>query len=71
VGETGDEGGAMSPAMSRPAAAEPLRTVFISDLHLGYRGCQAEYLLDFLTELRTDELVLVGDVLDLWSLKKL
>jgi len=70
VGETGDEGGAMSPAMSRPAAAEPLRTVFISDLHLGYRGCQAEYLLDFLTELRTDELVLVGDVLDLWSLKK-
>ncbi len=60
----------MSPAMSPPAASERLRTVFISDLHLGFRGCQAAYLLDFLTQLKTDQLVLVGDIIDLWSLKR-
>ena len=60
----------MSPAMSRPAPAKRLRTVFISDLHLGYRGCQAQFLLEFLTQLKTDQLVLVGDIVDLWSLKK-
>lgn len=60
----------MSPAMSAPAERAALRTVFISDVHLGFRGCQADYLLDFLTQLRADQLVLVGDILDLWSLKK-
>jgi len=47
-----------------------LRTVFISDIHLGYRGCQAEYLRHFLKNLKTDTLVLVGDIVDLWSLKR-
>ncbi len=47
-----------------------LRTVFISDLHLGFRGCQADYLLDFLQQLDTAQLVLVGDIVDLWSLKR-
>lgn len=48
----------------------PLRTVFISDVHLGYRGCQADYLLSFLKNLRTERLVLVGDIVDVWSLKR-
>ena len=60
----------MNPAKSRPGACDRLRTVFISDLHLGFRGCQAEYLLEFLEQLATDQLVLVGDIVDLWSLKK-
>ncbi len=47
-----------------------MRTVFISDVHLGYRGCQAEYLLDFLTHLDCEQLVLVGDIIDLESLKR-
>ena len=47
-----------------------VRTVFISDVHLGFRGCQAEYLLDFLNNVDMDRLVLVGDIVDLWSLKK-
>jgi UDP-2,3-diacylglucosamine pyrophosphatase LpxH len=46
------------------------RTVFLSDVHLGSRGCEAERLLAFLRSLRTQRLVLVGDVVDLWSLKR-
>lgn len=43
------------------------RTVWISDIHLGTRGCKAEYLLDFLRHIQCDTLYLVGDVLDLWK----
>jgi UDP-2,3-diacylglucosamine pyrophosphatase LpxH len=46
------------------------RTVFISDIHLGTRGCQAEYLLDFFGSIETETLVLVGDIVDLWCLKR-
>lgn len=42
------------------------RTLFLSDLHLGALGCKADRLLDFLTGVRADRYVLVGDVLDLW-----
>jgi UDP-2,3-diacylglucosamine pyrophosphatase LpxH len=53
-----------------PKQLPRLRTVFISDVHLGFRGCQAEYLLDFLQHLDAEQLVLVGDIIDLWSLKR-
>jgi UDP-2,3-diacylglucosamine pyrophosphatase LpxH len=46
------------------------RSVFVSDVHLGSRGCSAEYLLEFLRSVDTDTLYLVGDIVDLWSLKK-
>ena len=39
-----------------------LRTVFISDIHLGFKGCSAEWLLDFLHIIETDTLILVGDI---------
>lgn len=45
-----------------------VRTLFLSDIHLGYRGCRAEALLAFLAAHQPDEVVLVGDVVDLWSL---
>jgi UDP-2,3-diacylglucosamine pyrophosphatase LpxH len=60
----------MSPATAPDAPRLRLRTVFISDVHLGFRGCQAEYLLDFLNRIDADALVLVGDIIDLWSLKR-
>jgi UDP-2,3-diacylglucosamine pyrophosphatase LpxH len=57
--------------MVQNAASLPrVRTVFISDVHLGYRGCQAELLLDYLRRIDTERLVLVGDIVDLWSLKR-
>lgn len=46
------------------------RSAWISDLHLGTRGCQAEFLLDFLRSLDCDNLFLVGDIVDLWALKR-
>ena len=46
-----------------------LRSVFISDVHLGTRGCQAELLLDFIKHMECDSLYLVGDIIDGWKLK--
>ena len=45
------------------------RSVFISDVHLGTRGCQAELLLDFIRYVECDTLYLVGDIIDGWKLK--
>lgn len=46
------------------------RTIWISDLHLGTRGCQTKLLLDFLERNECDALYLVGDVIDGWSLRR-
>ncbi|WP_428392407.1 UDP-2,3-diacylglucosamine diphosphatase [Lichenicoccus sp.] len=46
------------------------RSVFISDLHLGTRGCHADFLADFLGKMSCDTLYLVGDIIDGWRLKK-
>jgi UDP-2,3-diacylglucosamine pyrophosphatase LpxH len=46
------------------------RAIFISDLHLGTPGCQAEALLDFLKEHTSDYLYLVGDIVDGWQLRR-
>ena len=46
------------------------RTVWISDVHLGTRGCNAELLLDFLCAIECETLYLVGDIVDGWRLSK-
>jgi UDP-2,3-diacylglucosamine pyrophosphatase LpxH len=46
------------------------RTIFISDLHLGTPGCQATELLEFLREHPSDNLYLVGDIVDGWQLRR-
>ncbi|OYQ33782.1 UDP-2,3-diacylglucosamine hydrolase [Niveispirillum lacus] len=46
------------------------RAIWLSDIHLGTRGCQAEMLLDFLKHTESDVLYLVGDIVDGWRLKK-
>jgi UDP-2,3-diacylglucosamine pyrophosphatase LpxH len=46
------------------------RAVWISDVHLGTRGCNAELLLDFLNTVDTERLYLVGDIVDGWRLKR-
>lgn len=46
------------------------KSVWISDVHLGFKDCKAEYLLDFLSQLECESLYLVGDIVDLWALKK-
>src|SRR5579863_2112380 len=46
------------------------RSIWISDIHLGTRGCQADMLLDFLKHTESDYLYLVGDIVDGWHLRK-
>jgi len=46
------------------------RTIFISDVHLGTKGCQAEVLDDFLRNNDSEKLYLVGDIIDGWKLSK-
>nr|WP_298962051.1 UDP-2,3-diacylglucosamine diphosphatase [uncultured Roseibium sp.] len=47
-----------------------LRSLFLSDIHLGTRGCQAELLLDFLDHHDAQRIYLVGDIIDGWRLRK-
>ena len=47
-----------------------VRTVWISDIHLGTPGCQAGPLLDFLRTVECDTLYLVGDIIDGWQLRR-
>ena len=47
-----------------------LRTVFISDIHLGFKGCSAELLVEFLQHVEMDFLFLVGGITDLSSTRK-
>jgi UDP-2,3-diacylglucosamine pyrophosphatase LpxH len=61
---------------SRPAIPERIverrryRTIWISDVHLGTRGCNAGLLIDFLDSVDSDTMYLVGDIIDGWRLKK-
>jgi len=47
-----------------------VRTVWISDIHLGFRGCSADLLLDFLHTIECETLYLVGDIVDVWNMKR-
>jgi UDP-2,3-diacylglucosamine pyrophosphatase LpxH len=46
------------------------RTIFISDVHLGSRGCQARLLLDFMRFHDAEQIFLVGDIVDGWRLRR-
>lgn len=46
------------------------RTIWISDVHLGTRGCNDRLLIDFLDHVDSDTLYLVGDIIDGWRMKK-
>ncbi|WP_054532259.1 UDP-2,3-diacylglucosamine diphosphatase [Erythrobacter sp. SG61-1L] len=63
--------------MSEPSVPEPsdegrrrYRTIWISDVHLGTKGCNAELLIDFLDNVDSETMYLVGDIIDGWRLKK-
>lgn len=46
------------------------KSIFISDIHLGSKGCKADLLCDFLKNNTSENLFLVGDIIDGWRLKK-
>jgi UDP-2,3-diacylglucosamine pyrophosphatase LpxH len=47
-----------------------VRSIFISDVHLGTRACQADRLLEFLRDHDSEFLYLVGDIVDLWAMNR-
>lgn len=47
-----------------------VRSVFLSDIHLGTRACKADALLDFLREYTSEYLFLVGDIVDFWAMSR-
>jgi len=47
-----------------------VRSIFISDVHLGTRACQADRLLDFLRDYESENLFLIGDIIDFWSMNR-
>ncbi|GIZ52813.1 UDP-2,3-diacylglucosamine diphosphatase [Noviherbaspirillum aridicola] len=57
-------------AFTRRMHRNRYRSIWISDLHLGTSGCQAERLLEFLQATESDTLYLVGDIIDGWQLKR-
>ena len=57
-------------AVATPHATQRYRSIWISDLHLGWRACEAPRLLDFLKHHDADNWFLVGDILDGWALKR-
>ncbi|QYU68947.1 UDP-2,3-diacylglucosamine diphosphatase [Leptolyngbya sp. 15MV] len=66
-----------SLAALRSAIPEPegherrrYRTIWISDIHLGTKGCNAALLIDFLDHTDSETMYLVGDIIDGWRLKK-
>lgn len=62
----------VSPAVPERVIGERLRfrTIWISDVHLGTKGCNAELLIDFLDHTDSETMYLVGDIIDGWRLKK-
>lgn len=47
-----------------------VRSIFISDVHLGTRGCQADRLVDFLREHESENLFMIGDIIDFWAMSR-
>ena len=62
-------------SIERPFAPESdsvrrLRAAWISDVHLGTRGSNAAALLDFLRNYEAETLYVVGDLIDIWQLRR-
>lgn len=56
--------------MLNPTGTRIYRTIWLSDIHLGFRGCSAASLLAFLRSVECEFLYLVGDIIDIWSVRK-
>ena len=53
-----------------PDSVRRVRAAWISDVHLGTRGANAGALLDFLREYEFETLYVVGDLIDIWQLRR-
>src|SRR5438132_4894951 len=53
-----------------PPISTRVRTAWISDVHLGTRASGAARLLDFLREYDFETLYVVGDLIDIWQMRR-
>ncbi len=51
-------------------AAKQVRSIFLSDIHLGTKACQAHHLLNFLKGYSAEHVFLLGDIVDLWAMSR-
>ncbi|SHO65876.1 UDP-2,3-diacylglucosamine pyrophosphatase LpxH [Pseudoxanthobacter soli DSM 19599] len=65
-----NEAGALGHDGEEAGSHRHYRALFLSDIHLGTRGCQAEILLDFLRVHDAETIYLVGDIVDGWRLRR-
>ena len=56
--------------MNNIRGKKAMKAIFLSDVHLGTKQCQAKALLEFLTNVKCDYLFLVGDIIDGWALRR-
>lgn len=49
---------------------QKVRSIFLSDIHLGTKACQAHHLLEFLKAYSSEYVFLLGDIVDLWSMSR-
>ena len=61
--------GRLIDSQDKALEARHCRTLFLSDIHLGTRGCQADALLEFLRWHDADTIYLIGDIVDGWRLR--
>ena len=47
-----------------------IRSLFLSDIHLGTRACRAEDLLALLRAYDCENIFLVGDIIDFWAMSR-
>jgi len=47
-----------------------VRSLFLSDIHLGTRACRADGLLAFLKSYDADYIFLLGDIVDFWAMSR-
>ena len=59
-----------SEGLDRAFIPRTVRSIFLSDIHLGTRACQAERLLSFLRHYESSHLYLVGDIVDFWAMSR-
>jgi UDP-2,3-diacylglucosamine pyrophosphatase LpxH len=58
------------PLRAESRTGQSVRTAWISDVHLGTRASNAGALLEFLRDYDCDKLYVVGDLIDIWQLRR-
>src|SRR5262245_18833603 len=58
------------PRQTSAQDGNPLRAMFLSDVHLATRACRADALLEFLRAHEAQTIYLVGDIVDFWRIRR-